>query len=62
MSENEELNKLDVHKDRKCTWRGRGYPKTILNIEAWLHHRAPLRCEDVKGCQRFVKRAKRSES
>lgn len=59
MNQNEELNKLDVHKDRVCVHCGRAYPETILNIEGFLHHQQPIQCVDTKSCRRIARRAKK---
>jgi len=49
---NEELNKLDVWKDRTCELCNAKYPKTILNIEGYIHHKSKLTCLNQKTCRR----------
>lgn len=53
---NEDLNKLDIYKDKKCIYCGRKYPETILNIEGVIHHKGKYRCLDQKTCKRKRKK------
>jgi len=48
----EELNKMDIYKDKKCKICGRKYPETILNIEGYIHHNTGFICLDKKSCNR----------
>jgi len=52
---NEELNKLDIWKDRKCIKCHRKYPKTILNIEGVIHHNGKMICVDSGKCEKIAK-------
>jgi len=53
---NEDLNKLDVWKDKKCIYCGRKYPETLLNIEGVIHHNTEMRCLNVKDCNKAMKK------
>jgi len=54
---NLELNKSRTYKNKKCTFCGRRFPKTLLNIEGYIHHGQTLRCLDQKTCNRIKKRS-----
>jgi len=56
--DNEELNKLDSYKEKKCICCGRKYPETILNIEGVIHHNESYRCIDTKSCNKFRRKKK----
>jgi len=56
---NEELNKLDIWRNKKCVECGRKYPDTILNIEGHIHHNTKLKCLDNVSCNK--KRKKKSK-
>jgi len=53
---NEDLSKMDIYKNKKCTYCGRMYPETLLNIEGVIHHHEPYRCLDQKSCKRAKKK------
>ena len=58
---NEDLNKLDIYKDKACSNCGRRYPETILNIEEQIHHpkfRKGCRCVDTLSCNQARKKIK----
>lgn len=50
---NEEMNKLDAYRNKKCFLCKRSYPETILNIEAVIHHSKRYECFDQKKCKRI---------
>ncbi len=52
----EELNKLDIYKDKKCVYCGKKYPNTVLNIEGVIHHKEPYRCMNLKSCKKNRKK------
>ena len=58
---NEELNKLDIWKNKKCTRCGRSYPNTILNIEGYIHHNIDFVCLDNKSCKRYQRRKMKND-
>ena len=60
-NENEELNKMDHYKDKKCIYCNAKYPDTILNIEGHIHHKEPYRCLDTKLCNKRKKKKNHSE-
>lgn len=53
---NAELGRLDCWKSRSCVDCGRRPAKSMLNIEAAIHHGAVLRCLDRKSCERLKRK------
>ena len=60
--DNEELNKLDTYKDKKCYICNRKYPSTVLNIEGVIHHNIKPRCLDNKKCSKYKRKHTKGKS
>lgn len=56
-SMNEELNSMQIYKDKECIYCGRSYPETVINIEGHIHHGEPYRCIDTKECNRAKRKS-----
>ncbi len=55
---NEELNALEIYKDKVCINCGKKYPEVVLNIEGYIHHNGKLICLDQKKCKKNKKKLK----
>lgn len=58
---NEELNKLEIYKDKTCIICGKKYPDVILNVEGYIHHGGKLICVDTKKCNKSKNKSKKKK-
>lgn len=57
--QNEQLNQIFPYSTFVCARCGRKSPETLLDIEAYLHHRNEVLCVDKQACQRRVRKMKK---